>query len=119
MAGSTNSASAMPILRSTHSIVSTLPVSTAKRGMWPWAWVLGSVKFPASLLDPHGVIASVNERCHLPSWTTSVRLELLGTFSVKLPSMPVNVETYAGGEVHPHAAGLTPVCGVGGAPMGT
>ena len=80
--------------------------------------MLGSVKFATSLFVMHGVIASVKARCHLPSWTTRVRLELLGTARVKLPSMPVYAETSAGGETQPQAAGLTPVCGVCTAPIG-
>src|ERR1700722_13622741 len=107
--GSANSLCAMPILSSTHSIVSTSPGSTAKSGMLPCPGVLGSVRLPAAWATPpprlfvtHEVTVSLKTRCHLPSCTTTVTAPLGGLVSVNLPSMPVYADAYAGGEVHPH-----------------
>ena len=64
----------------------------------------------------------LNTRCHLPSWTTTVTAAPLGTLvRVKLPSMAVDAEAYAGGVVQPQTgnAVLMPVVGVWTAPIGT
>src|SRR6185437_3557813 len=89
--GSTNSVVAIPILESTHSIESTAPVSIAKRGMLPWRWVLGRVRWaPYAPFDAvfaaQLVMVWVKARCHLPSCTT-ILVEPLGTLvRVKAPA---------------------------------
>ena len=101
----TNSVSAIPILRSTHSIVSTLPVEMAKRGMLSpgsnSACLRGKrVCASVSTLLVHGVTLSVSTRRHLPSWMTTLTPGPVGGLvSVNLPSMPVVALTIDGCEV--------------------
>ncbi len=116
----------MPILLSTHSIESTAPVSTAKRGMFPCAWVLGRVRWEPKL--PFDAVFTAQElmvcgktRCQSPSCTTTL-IAPLGTFvSVNAPLMVVYADAYAVGAEQPHCgeAVLMPVVGVTTAPTGT
>src|SRR5580692_11127393 len=118
MSGSTNSLVAMPILESTHSIESTAPVSIAKRGMFPWRWVLGRVRCEPyvpfeAVFATQLVTFWVKTRCHLPSCTTTVVAPLGTLVRVKAPAMVVYAEAYAGGAEQPQTglAGSTPVVG--------
>src|ERR1700677_2532350 len=102
-----NSLCATPILRSTHSIGSQLPVEIAVSGMFPSASVDGMLNAPAAapaslcslaVTVVHaletGIALIVNSRRHLPSWMTSGKEIPTGTFgSVKVPLYAVVVET--------------------------
>jgi len=82
----------MPILRSTHSSESALPVTMAISGMLPCAWVLGmSSVLSGTGFAAHALLMSnVKTRRQRPSWMTTVMALPAGTLlSVKLPSTAV------------------------------
>ena len=73
-----NSVSSTPILRSTHSIASTLPVEIAVKGMSPSLCDRGMWMFPRADVW-HAVTGNVSCLRQRPSWMTSGTLPLGGT----------------------------------------
>jgi hypothetical protein len=86
----------MPILRSTHSSASTLPVTIAIRGMSPSVRLRGRrVSVVGSALSTHdATLLMVTWRRQRPIWITSGMLAPTGTSrSTKRPSGPVTALT--------------------------
>ena len=111
----------MPILRSTHSSASTLPVTNAICGMSPSALVRGRRDWSGvSGLSTQGSVLIEICRRQRPSWMTTGMLVPTGTLvSVNLPSGPV-VAVTSGSPVRsePHWSQATPRANAVTVPLG-
>ncbi len=108
--GFSNSASSTPILRRVHSTASHEPVRSAIRGMSPWLWFLGIVKFAAVFGMHELVMSTLNCRRQRPSWTTTLMPVPTGTLvRVNVPSGAVYAVTSGlPAAVAPHTSHVIP-----------